>query len=59
VEPRRKEPRREEPRAPAPRPEEKQKRFRLIKLEERIAPRRGTNGTGINDSQNQTGYSIE
>jgi hypothetical protein len=48
------EPRREEPKAPKPRPQEKQKRFRLIKLEERIAPRRGTS-----DSQNHTGYSIE
>ena len=48
------EPHREEPKAPKPRPEEKQKRFRLIKLEERIAPRRGTS-----DSQNHTGYSIE
>jgi hypothetical protein len=32
------EPRREEPTTTTPRPEEKQKRFRLIKLEERIAP---------------------
>jgi hypothetical protein len=48
------EPRREPPKALKPRPEEKQKRFRLIKLEERIAPRKGTN-----DSQNVTGYSIE
>jgi hypothetical protein len=32
------EPRREEPKAPTPRPGEKPKRFRLIKLEERIAP---------------------
>jgi hypothetical protein len=48
------EPRREQPKAAKPRPEEKQKRFRLIKLEEWIAPRRGTN-----DSQNGTGYSIE
>jgi hypothetical protein len=32
------EPRREESKTPMPRPEEKQKRFRLIKLEERIAP---------------------
>jgi hypothetical protein len=45
---------REEPKAPTPRPEEQPKRFRLIKLEERIAPRRGTN-----DTVNQTGYSIE
>jgi hypothetical protein len=39
------EPRREEPKAPTPRPEEKPKRFRLIKLEERIAPSKGGNGT--------------
>ena len=32
------EPHREEPKAPKPRPEEKQKRFRIVKLEERIAP---------------------
>jgi hypothetical protein len=38
MEPRREEPRREERKAPTPRPEEKPKRFRLIKLEERIAP---------------------
>jgi hypothetical protein len=49
------EPRREEPKAPTPRPEEKPKRFRLIKLEERIAPKTGKTG----DSLNHTGYSIE
>ena len=38
MEPHREEPRREEPKAPKLRPEEKRKRFRLIKLEERIAP---------------------
>ena len=54
MEPHREEPHREKPKAPKPRPQEKQKRFRLIKLEERIAPRRGTS-----DSQNHTGYSIE
>jgi hypothetical protein len=32
------EPRREEPKAPKPRTEEKPKRFRIVKLEERIAP---------------------
>ena len=32
------EPRREEPKDCKPRPEEKPKRFRLVKLEERIAP---------------------
>jgi hypothetical protein len=38
-------PRREEPKAPKPRPEEKQKRFHLLRLEERIAPKGGGNGT--------------
>jgi hypothetical protein len=54
------EPRREQPKAAKPRPAEKQKRFRLIRLEERIAPTKphGSN-TGVNDSQNGTGYSIE
>jgi hypothetical protein len=32
------EPRREELKAPKPRPKERPKRFRIIKLEERIAP---------------------
>jgi hypothetical protein len=31
-------PRRQQPKAPEPRPEEKRKRFRIVKLEERIAP---------------------
>jgi hypothetical protein len=34
-------PRREKPKVPKPRPEEKPRRFRLIKLEARIAPARG------------------
>jgi hypothetical protein len=34
-------PRREEPKAPKPRPEQKRKRFRLIKLEERVTPHGG------------------
>jgi hypothetical protein len=39
------EPRREEQKVPKERrPEEKPKRFHLIKLEERIAPRAGGNG---------------
>jgi hypothetical protein len=38
MEPRREEPRREEPKAPKPRTEEKPKRFRLVKLEERVTP---------------------
>jgi hypothetical protein len=37
--------RREETKAAKPRPEEKQKRFRIVKLEERIAPSKGGNGT--------------
>jgi hypothetical protein len=44
MEPRREEPRRDEPKVAAPRPEEKPKRFRLIKLEERIAPSKGGGG---------------
>jgi hypothetical protein len=39
------EPRRKEPKAPTPRPEEKPKRFRIVKLEERIAPTKGGNAT--------------
>jgi hypothetical protein len=48
------EPRREEPQAPTPRPEEKPKRFRLVKLEERIAPG-GGNGHGSNATQCHSG----
>ena len=41
------EPHREKPKAPKPRPEEKQKRFRIVKLEERIAPSNpGGGGSG-------------
>jgi hypothetical protein len=47
MKPRREEPRREEVKALKPRPEEKQKRFRLVKLEERIAPRKGTNDSVV------------
>jgi hypothetical protein len=39
------EPRREEPKSQDPRPEAKHKRFRLIRLEERIAPQEGGKGT--------------
>jgi hypothetical protein len=35
------EPRRDEPQDPKPRPEKKRRRFRIVKLEERIAPRVG------------------
>ena len=55
MEPRREEPHRDEPKAPTPRPEEKPRRFHLIRLEERIAPK----NSGTNDSQNQTLFSIE
>jgi hypothetical protein len=48
MEPRLEEPRLEGSKLPAPRPEEKSKRFRLIKLEERIAP-------GYNLTKHQTG----
>jgi hypothetical protein len=47
MEPRREEPHRERPKAPTSRPEEKRKRFRIVKLEERIAPgRKSTMGGG-------------
>jgi hypothetical protein len=39
------EPHREEPTAPTPQPQEKPRRFRIVKLEERIAPSQGGNGT--------------
>jgi hypothetical protein len=39
-------PRREQPKEPKPRPEGKRKRFRLVKLEERIAPKKPTEGVG-------------
>jgi hypothetical protein len=60
------EPRREEPKDCKPRPEEKPKRFRLVKLEERIAPSKGgtqhnTCALGCTASQGDTctGLSIE
>jgi hypothetical protein len=56
------EPRREEPKTPKPRPEEKPKRFRLIKLEERVAPVKGghvTKGCTHGDCTTGTSYSIE
>jgi hypothetical protein len=45
MEPRRKEPCREEPQAAKPRREEKRKRFRLVKLEERITLRHNYHGS--------------
>ncbi len=41
MEPRREEPRSDEPKAFAPRPEHKPKRFRILKLEQRLAPKHG------------------
>jgi hypothetical protein len=52
------EPRREEPKKPEPRPEHKPKRFRIIKLEERIAPRKG-GGDSRKGECNTTTLSIE
>jgi hypothetical protein len=40
------EPHREEQKALEPSAEQKPKRFRIVKLEERIAPRMGGGGTG-------------
>jgi hypothetical protein len=37
-----------------PRPDEKPRRFRIVKLEERIAPSKGGNGT--NNCPNRSGY---
>jgi hypothetical protein len=39
------EPRREEQKAPPPGAQQKPRRFRIVKLEERIAPSKGGNGT--------------
>jgi hypothetical protein len=36
------EPHREKPKDPKPCPEQKRKRFRIVKLEERIAPKRSS-----------------
>jgi hypothetical protein len=38
------EPRREEPKAAKPHLEQKPKRFRILRLEERLAPKHGTGG---------------
>jgi hypothetical protein len=43
MDPRRDELHREESKAPTQRPEGKPKRFRLLKLEERLAPKKGGN----------------
>jgi hypothetical protein len=39
------EPRREEPKHPKARPEERPRRFPIVKLEERIGPKKLTSGT--------------
>ena len=49
------EPRQEKPKPPKPRPEEKPRRFRIVKLEERIAPSKGGKGTNNCPSVNLTG----
>jgi hypothetical protein len=54
--------RREEPKDPKPRPEEKRKRFRLVKLEERIAPSKDVThrcGGSIRGCDTGTSLSIE
>jgi hypothetical protein len=55
MEPRRDQLHREEPKAPKPRPEEKPKRFRLLKLEARLAPKKG----GLGSGENFGSYSIQ
>jgi hypothetical protein len=40
------EPRREEPKVSRPHPKEKRKRFRIVKLEERVAPKKTVSGVG-------------
>jgi hypothetical protein len=52
---RRDEQQRDEPKAPRPRPTEKPKRFRLLKLEARIAPKK----TGGGSAENFGSYSIQ
>ncbi len=58
MEPYGEEPRREEAKASTPRPEEKRKRFRILKLEERIAPKYHVKGTQDSDAS-VGGLSIE
>jgi hypothetical protein len=52
------EPRREEPRATPPRPDEKKKRFRIVKLEERIAPSAGGGSNNPHPCRSLTGCSL-
>jgi hypothetical protein len=49
------EPRREEPQAVKSRPAEKRKRFRIVKLEERIAPNKGGGHGGTNGNNCHSG----
>jgi hypothetical protein len=49
------EPPREELKPSTPRPEEKQKRFRIVKLEERIAPSKGGAHGGTNGNNCHSG----
>jgi hypothetical protein len=60
------EPRRDRPKAPKTPPQEKRKRFQLIRLEDRIAPKEGGKATHNCDTAFScrctifcTGYSIE
>jgi hypothetical protein len=50
------EPRQEKPKPPKPRPEEKPRRFRLLKLEARIAPK---SPHGMGSGENFGSYSIQ
>jgi hypothetical protein len=46
--------REEQPKAPPPSAEQQRKRFRIVKLEDRIAPSRGGKSTNCNN----TGFSV-
>jgi hypothetical protein len=48
-------PRREKPKAAKPRPEKKPKRFRIVKLEERITPKHMRSGSGCGNSDLSNG----
>jgi hypothetical protein len=52
------EPRREQPKVPEPRPDEKRKRFRIIKLEERIAPSKSGGGDTKGSNLSGGAYTI-
>jgi hypothetical protein len=53
------EPRQEKPEVPQPPKEPPKKRFQLVKLEERIAPRNGGRGPTNGRKCNTTGTSID